>query len=173
MKLVEPSIAKQIKTWSDTDILIALQEARDRLEKPPVENFPKASMDQKGNVKIKFEKDISFPNYIKKEISEIDKAEAPARVLSRREKRDRRLGIFTAATFTPDFQDIKVSGTTAAVYDCSSNLLTCQTCLVLFYDYSLVAGDTDYYATCASLSATCQPFADECQYTCDYDIGTC
>lgn len=55
MKLVEPSIAKQIKTWSDTDILIALQEARDRLEKPPVENFPKASMDQKGNVKIKFE----------------------------------------------------------------------------------------------------------------------
>jgi hypothetical protein len=37
----------------------------------PEENFPKPSMDQKGQISVKFTNKINMPQYLKKEIDQV------------------------------------------------------------------------------------------------------
>lgn len=106
MKSIDKKIRRKIQTWSDDEILIALQEARERLDAPVFENFPKPSMDSKGNLAVKFQNDVKFPSYLVKDIKgrvaeyensgKQDQGDAKT---ERRLRRDRRLGIFDTDIF--------------------------------------------------------------------------
>lgn len=75
MAKFDKSVRAQLKDWSDEDILDALEEARARLGKPVLPNFPKASMDHKGHLTISFQRKLDFPEYLKRQFAEEIKKE--------------------------------------------------------------------------------------------------
>jgi len=65
---LETTVFESVSEWSDNDILTALQESRERLNRKRVENVPKVSMDQQGQLTVSFQSEIGMPSYLKKEI---------------------------------------------------------------------------------------------------------
>lgn len=71
IKIVNPAIAPMLAEWSDTDILLALQEAKERktIVVPP--NKAEVSLNNVGKLAIKFESRVRFPAYLEKEMGEL------------------------------------------------------------------------------------------------------
>lgn len=67
-KEVDPEIADRVETWSETDLLLAFQEARERRNRKAKANSAEVTISNQGQLSIKFKHEVYWPFYLKKEM---------------------------------------------------------------------------------------------------------